>query len=124
MRSEIVPRQRQWMHARFSGAADAARLLGSPYQGCSQKALAPLATFCRRYRGTLVTASSERLQEGDERFLVGVGESRLPLAAREIVGSEVVTLVDHEVRALGDLEQVRHERRELLACLVVAGTGR
>src|SRR5664279_2118483 len=67
---------------------------------------------------------SERLQEGDERMLVGIAQPRLSLAGREIVGSEVVTLVDHVVCALGGLEQVRHEWREYFARLIVARTFR
>src|SRR5437763_10003401 len=35
-------------------------LCGSPYQGCSQKTLAPLATFLSRYRG--VATSNLQMQ--------------------------------------------------------------
>src|SRR5229473_7201047 len=63
--------------------------------------------------------SSERLQECDERTLVGIRQPRLSLAGREIVGSEVVTFVDYEVSALGDPEQFRNKRFEHLARLVV-----
>src|SRR4029077_4136386 len=63
--------------------------------------------------------SSERLQECDERTLVGIRQPRLSLAGREIVGSEVVTFVDYEVSELGDPEQFRKKRFEHLARLVV-----
>src|SRR6267142_6770556 len=49
---EIVPRQRHWRYAAISSAADAApRCKDIPFEGRSQKALAPLATFLHRYRG-------------------------------------------------------------------------
>src|SRR6185503_16912260 len=66
-------------------------------------------------------APSERLQELDQRPLVGIAEARLLL---EAVGAEVVALVDHEIRALAELEHGLDQVREDLAGLLVGGPHR
>src|SRR5262245_49121426 len=69
----------------------------------------------------MAAAPSEGLQELDERPLVGVAQARLLL---EAVGAEVVAAVDHEVRALAELEHGVDEVGEDLPRLIVGGAHR
>src|SRR5262245_52413445 len=64
-------------------------------------------------------AALEGLEKGDQRALVVVAQPGLFL---EEVGAEIVAAVDHEVRALAQLQQRVHQVGEDLLGLLVAGS--
>jgi hypothetical protein len=66
---------------------------------------------------------SQGLQERNQRVLVGVGQTGLPLVRRKEVRSEIMSAIDDEVFALADVEQCFHPilRVKLLRSLRVGG---
>src|SRR5256885_1225896 len=82
---------------------------------------APLYPVGRAFSPAYRIYFLERLQEFDQCAFIGVGESRLAFAGGEKVGSEIVALVDDEVAALADFQELRHQRTEGVARLLVGG---